>query len=318
MVPSRFTKVKITLGYLLLLGVLLFSLLFIQREMERLSASDNRQELQSDSLLLLLREKDENTIRMLRVLNETNERLISVNDIEEIIAEQDSVVMQQRVQRRVITRRDSLITRPQPKGFFKRLAEAFVPSKRDSSVLVNTSLELATDTILEPYNPVDSLQQKLRSVTLQKQEQKHKQTTRRNRVQYRRLDTQLTARIDSLVKGYEQGTLLRARQEAEKGREIRQHSMRTIASIAAGAMLLSALFLILIGRDITRSNRYRRELEAANQRAEELLEAREKLMLAITHDFKAPLGSIMGYTDLLTRLTEDERQRFYLSNMKHP
>lgn len=316
MVPSRFTKVKITLGYLLLLGVLLFSLLFIQREMERLSASDNRQELQSDSLLLLLREKDENTIRMLRVLNETNERLISVNDIEEIIAEQDSVVMQQRVQRRVITRRDSLITRPQPKGFFKRLAEAFVPSKRDSSVLVNTSLELATDTILEPYNPVDSLQQKLRSVTLQKQEQKHKQTTRRNRVQYRRLDTQLTARIDSLVKGYEQGTLLRARQEAEKGREIRQHSMRTIASIAAGAMLLSALFLILIGRDITRSNRYRRELEAANQRAEELLEAREKLMLAITHDFKAPLGSIMGYTDLLTRLTEDERQRFYLSNMK--
>ena len=26
-------------------------------------------------------------------------------------------------------------------------------------------------------------------------------------------------------------------------------------------------------------------------------------MLAITHDFKAPLGSIMGYADLLSRLT---------------
>ena len=39
-------------------------------------------------------------------------------------------------------------------------------------------------------------------------------------------------------------------------------------------------------------------------------------MLAITHDFKAPLGSIMGYTELLSRLTEDERQRFYLDNMK--
>ena len=39
-------------------------------------------------------------------------------------------------------------------------------------------------------------------------------------------------------------------------------------------------------------------------------------MLAITHDFKAPLGSIMGYTDLLARLTNDERQRFYLDNMK--
>ena len=39
-------------------------------------------------------------------------------------------------------------------------------------------------------------------------------------------------------------------------------------------------------------------------------------MLAITHDFKAPLGSIMGYTELLSHLTEDERQRFYLENMK--
>lgn len=86
---------------------------------------------------------------------------------------------------------------------------------------------------------------------------------------------------------------------------------RTIGGIAVGAVLLSAFFLILIWRDITRSNRYRAELEDANRRAEDLLEAREKLMLAITHDFKAPLGSIIGYTDLLVRLTEDERQRFY-------
>lgn len=57
-------------------------------------------------------------------------------------------------------------------------------------------------------------------------------------------------------------------------------------------------------------------MEEARRRAEDLLAVREKLMLAITHDFKAPLGSIMGYADLLSRLTVDERQRFYLDNMK--
>ncbi len=93
-------------------------------------------------------------------------------------------------------------------------------------------------------------------------------------------------------------------------------SARTISGIAIGAVFLSAFFLILIIRDISRSNRYRRQLEEANKRAEDLLVAREKLMLAITHDFKAPLGSIMGYTELLSRLTRDERQRFYLENMK--
>ena len=315
MTPSRFTKVKIAIGYSLLLAILLFSLVFVHREMGTLSASDDQQSLMTDSLLVLLREKDQNTIRMLRVLSEANDSLLSAREIEEIIAEQDSVVIQQRVQHRVITTRDSLITKPKKKGFFKRLAEAFVPSKQDTAVLVNTSQEFATDTILEAYNPADSLHQKIRTASEQKRAKK-KTTIRRRNVQFRRLDTQLTARIDSLVKEYEQNVVLRAQLNAQKEQDIRQRSARTIGGIAVGAVLLSAFFLILIWRDITRSNRYRAELEDANRRAEDLLEAREKLMLAITHDFKAPLGSIIGYTDLLVRLTEDERQRFYLDNMK--
>lgn len=315
MTPSRFTKVKITIGYSLLLAILLFSLVFVHREMETLSTSDDQQNLMTDSLLVLLREKDRNTIRMLRVLSEANDSLLSAREIEEIIAEQDSVVTQQRVQHRVITKRDSLITLPKKKGFFKRLAEAFVPSRQDSAVLVNTSLEFATDTILEAYNPADSLQQKIRIASEQKRSGK-KTTIRRRNVQFRRLDTQLTARIDSLVKEYEQNIVQRARLDAEKEQYIRQRSARIIGGIAVGAVLLSAFFLIIIWRDITRSNRYRRELEEANRRAEELLNAREKLMLTITHDFKAPLGSIIGYTDLLARLTKDERQQFYLDNMK--
>lgn len=315
MTPSRFTKVKIAIGYSLLLAILLFSLVFVHREMETLSASDDQQNLRTDSLLALLREKDKNTIQMLRVLSEANDSLLSAREIEEIIAEQDSVVTQQRVQHRIVTTRDSLITKPKKKGFFKRLAEAFVPSRQDTAVLVNTSLEVATDTILEAYNPADSLHQKIRTASEQKRAQK-KTTIRRKNVQFRRLDTQLTARIDSLVKEYEQNMMQRAQMDAEKEQYVRQRSARIIGGIAVGAVLLSVFFLIIIWRDITRSNRYRRELEEANQRAEELLNAREKLMLAITHDFKAPLGSIMGYTDLLARLTKDERQRFYLDNMK--
>ena len=279
MASFRFTKLKITAGYTLLLAILLFSLVFVHREMEALSAADDQQNLRTDSLLTLLHEKDQNTIQMLRVLSEANDSLLSASEIEEIISEQDSVITQQRVQHRVITKRDSLITTPKKKGFFKRLAEVFSPSKQDSAVLVNTSLEVATDTILQPTTSKDSLQQKIRMATEEKRLQRRK-TIRRTSTKYQRMNTQLTARMDSLIKQYEEEMTLRARQ------------------------------------DISRSNRYRQQLEVANKRAEDLLIAREKLMLAITHDFKAPLGSIMGYTELLSRLTEDERQRFYLDNMK--
>ena len=315
MASFRFTKLKITAGYTLLLAILLFSLVFVHREMEALSAADDQQNLRTDSLLTLLHEKDQNTIQMLRVLSEANDSLLSASEIEEIISEQDSVITQQRVQHRVITKRDSLITTPKKKGFFKRLAEVFSPSKQDSAVLVNTSLEVATDTILQPTTSKDSLQQKIRMATEEKRLQRRK-TIRRTSTKYQRMNTQLTARMDSLIKQYEEEMTLRARQDAELQQEVRMRSARIIGGIAVGAVLLSAFFLILIMRDISRSNRYRQQLEVANKRAEDLLIAREKLMLAITHDFKAPLGSIMGYTELLSRLTEDERQRFYLDNMK--
>lgn len=315
MASFRFTKLKITAGYTLLLAILLFSLVFVHREMEALSAADDQQNLRTDSLLTLLHEKDQNTIQMLRVLSEANDSLLSASEIEEIISEQDSVITQQRVQHRVITKRDSLITTPKKKGFFKRLAEVFSPSKQDSAVLVNTSLEVATDTILQPTTSKDSLQQKIRMATEEKRLQR-KKTIRRTSTKYQRMNTQLTARMDSLIKQYEEEMTLRARQDAELQQEVRMRSARIIGGIAVGAVLLSAFFLILIMRDISRSNRYREQLEVANKRAEDLLVAREKLMLAITHDFKAPLGSIMGYTELLSRLTEDERQRFYLDNMK--
>ena len=102
-IPSRFTKVKIAAGYTLLLVVLLLSLLFVHREMEKLSDTDDVQSLQTDSLLLLLKEKDENTIRMLQIINEANESMITPVELDSIIAEQDTVITQQRVQHRIIT-----------------------------------------------------------------------------------------------------------------------------------------------------------------------------------------------------------------------
>lgn len=311
---NNVSKKKIAAGYVVLLAVLLYSLFFVHREMENLMSSDNTDILRTDSLIGLLREKDANTVRLLRTLSEANDSMISAREVEQIIAEQDTIITQQRVQRRVIARRDTVVTQPKKKGFFRRLGEVFVPPRKDSAVQVQTTLEVATDTVLDAYNPVDSLHAKLRTVARQKKATNSVMQRRKRTLQ--RLDHALSARIDSLLKGYEQETLMRAREEAEYQKAVRHRSATIISGIAAGAVVLSVIFLVMIWRDVTRSNRYRHQLEEANRFAEELLASREKLMLAITHDFKAPLGSIMGYADLLSRLTVDGRQRFYLDNMK--
>ena len=312
----RFTRLKILIGYVLLLAILSLALHYIYKEVEMLSAVDNSENLRTDSLMTLLQEKDKNTLRMLRVLSEMNDTLLATSQVEETVSVQDTVVTLQRIQRHVVTTNDTVMAPPEKKGFFKRLAEAFVPSKRDSTVLVNRSTSTATDTLIAPAQAsLDSLREK-RKLESEQIRQQRQQRIRRTRTRYQRVNNQLTAQMDSLIHGYEVEMSQRAEQDAENQQALRMRSVRTIAGIAIGAVLLSAIFLILIWHDITRSNRYRRQLEQANRRAEELLAAREKMILAITHDFKAPLGSIMGYIDLLMPLTHEAKPLFYLHNMK--
>ena len=44
--------------------------------------------------------------------------------------------------------------------------------------------------------------------------------------------------------------------------------------------------------------------------------SREKLMLTVTHDIKAPVGSIMGYTELLAPHVRENRPQNYLDNIR--
>lgn len=97
---------------------------------------------------------------------------------------------------------------------------------------------------------------------------------------------------------------------------LRRRSAHILGAIAVAAVLLMLCFVAILWRDINRSNRYRRALEQANRDKETLLRSREQLMLAITHDIKAPLGSMMGYVDLLVSLAPDRRQERYLRNMR--
>ena len=88
------------------------------------------------------------------------------------------------------------------------------------------------------------------------------------------------------------------------------------AEIIGAFIFVAVIFLILIWRDVAKSKYYREQLEKAKHYAENLLRSREKLMLTISHDIRAPLSSIIGYIELLSRRHPDGRQRYYLENMK--
>ena len=126
----------------------------------------------------------------------------------------------------------------------------------------------------------------------------------------------ITERLKRVLKDLEKEELENTMIRLEQQQITTHHLTRTISWIAIIACVLVVFFVVLIINDITQSQRYRRELEAAKTYTERLLHNREKLMLTVTHDIKSPLSSIIGYIELLNNTQLEERQHYFLKNMK--
>ena len=98
---------------------------------------------------MLLRQKRLNTRRLLETWKETNtEHLYTIN-IEKVIAEQDTFIEQKEIKEHVVVKQDTILSQKKPRGFFRRLADAFSPSREDTSIIVNTTRQIVTDTLVK-------------------------------------------------------------------------------------------------------------------------------------------------------------------------
>ncbi len=135
----------------------------------------------------------------------------------------------------------------------------------------------------------------------------------------RRLNVQLRQMIENMD-GTVQAELKRQEEEvAEAGKR----SFATVIGLTAFMVLLLIWSYMVIHRDMMRINRYKKRLEGTVRQLEqtvleneELIEARKKIMLAVTHDLRAPLASISSYAELLSTEREVSKCREYSRNIR--
>ena len=280
--------------------------------------TDTLQQARLDTVRTLLQNKQWNMYAVLEAMRNTPTDQIYQEQLDSLIAQQDSLLSTPHIRRKVITHHNSYTIHHKKKGFFKRLADVFAPGKEDSTQVSNVIQEEYTDTLDEVYSPIDTISSMITGIQHKVFQTRQKETEMLNtRISSLRvIGSGLSQRVNQLLENIEHDEQEAARTKLMQEEEIRKEAAETMAKIAIAAFVLVLVFSIVIARDITRNNHYRRELEKAKSYAENLLVAREKLMLTITHDIKAPAGSIIGSIDLLIRLVNDRRQQFYLSNMK--
>lgn len=284
----------------------------------RTLVKDSIQLLKIDTIDMLLERKRWNTRRLLETWQEANTERLYTENIEKIIAVRDTIVNEVQIQERVEVRQDTTVVPRQRRGFFRRLADVFSPGKVDTSIVVNTTREIVTDTLVNAYNPTDTIVSVLKSiqdsVAWQRQQLMDLLLERASNLRYN--NSVITREINQMLRNIEEEEMEVSLERMHKKQELLRETSRLIAGIAIVSVIIAFLFLFFISRDISRSKYYRMQLEKAKLVAESLLRSREKLMLTISHDIRAPLSSIIGYIELLRRRHPDDRQAYYLENMK--
>lgn len=186
---------------------------------------------------------------------------------------------------------DTIIVAKKEK-FFKRLFKKQVADTitRSNKNDLTTALEIVrSDVIKRQEEGSGNIQRKLQSIIKNEQE--------------------ISGHISLLINELNREATENALAEIAVRRATLHDAGRTVVVVGLLAVVIIILFLTMIMMDINKSQRYKRELEAARRRAEDLMRSRQKLLFNISHDIKAPLSSITGYLDLI-------EQTQYVRSMK--
>lgn len=281
--------------------------------------TDSVQHARLDTLQLLVNERRESLEVLLAILGKNQ----TGNALEKRIADLRSGKNQVTVNNPTVTGKVVKVQRSyeiekSKKGFFRRLADAFRPAHTDTTRVRQEANVSEGDTLAANVNVSGSVADVLddikREAGRQQKVQASKADAQANRL--RLMGQEMTQNIGRLLKSIETEEQRWTQEALAHETSIRQRGAWTVGGVAAAASTLALLLLGRVWRDIRLSARYRRQLEQAKLRAENLLQQREQLMLTITHDIKAPVSTILGYLELAEHPADKRQTAFYLNSMQ--
>lgn len=281
--------------------------------------ADQGQRQRIDTLVELMHMKRENTKRVAQLIAIDNRDAFYRDKVQALQSGRDSVVIHSKSYGQHGQREKVYEIIKSKRGFFRRLGDAFRRQHADTVGVTNILHDTKADSTAQRINIADSVANILTDIQNEEQKQNSRQqenvAARLNRLQ--RVSLQLSQRTGLLlehIQREEKNALQKALGNATQSR----HKMVVrIAIIGLVAILIAALLVTYILRDIKRERRDRQRIVEAKTETERIMAQRERLLLTITHDIKAPAASIAGFIELLSEQVSRPKALAYIDSMRH-
>jgi signal transduction histidine kinase/CheY-like chemotaxis protein len=271
-----------------------------------------------DSLNSLLLLKKKNTEYLVALMNDfetqtvkeiTRTTVLSQKNLDEL----DDILQKNQTQSFV----DTTTVLGEKKGFFKRIRDAIKSDRPDTLIQVSNHSQTQTedifipsmrDTIVDFIKEINNTNQRKNTAIMRQVLQRQNELYKMNEVAI----AQINKIVDEIeLREYKDHLQLMEDREATLKR-----SSDAVSLIAFAALIIAVIFMSWIIYSLSASQRLQREIEKAKKVVENLLISREQLLLTITHDIKAPVGSIIGYLELMKKDKLPAKDDYYIENMQ--
>lgn len=231
---------------------------------------------------------------------------------------EDSVVVHPMTQQTHHAKSTTVEVMKTRKGFFKRLADAFKKEYAETLSVKVDSSHASVDTIVTPVNVADDIADILKHVEDKEKMSTDRQSKAVNREmeELQMVNAQLALRSTRQLNEMHQRDSKAMQQTVNMAMEARQHLLWQIGLLATIAIIATFILLWYIWRDYRRERIYKENLENANEEIKRIMQQRERLLLTITHDIKAPAASISGFIDLMKDYVNHPHGMEYLNSIK--
>lgn len=279
--------------------------------------SDSLKRQRLDTLVILLKAKRQNTMLVMAELGKDNRDIFYSNKMKALHSGRDSVVIHPRTAEQHDQRETVYEIVKTKKGFFRRLGDAFRRQHTDTVGMTRVQKRATADTVNHRVDIADSVANALAEIQQKQQREsgRLKERIAGRNSELQRVSILLAWRTGQLLEDIQNDEHTALRRVVDKAMNSRRTMIMRIAGLGLLAILSAAILVVYILRDIRRERRDHQRIIEAKAETERIMQQRERLLLTITHDIKAPAASIAGFIDLLAEYVDRPKAIGYLKSI---
>ena len=317
---------KVALGYCIIAIIMILAISLVYSNTKSIIAINEasreyikKKDAADSTMTSLLKEEQKNLKQLSDAMAGKSAPNYLHDKVKSLNTGKDSIVVHSKAPQTHEAKKTTVEVMKTRRGFFRRLADAFKKEHAETLSIKQDSNRAIIDSITTPVNVAENVANILDQIDKKEKvaTQDHKESINKEMEDLKIVSTKLALRSAKQLSDVHQRERDSMQKAINKAMAARRQLLWQIGLLTLITLFAIIVMIWFIWRDARKERIYRENLEAANEEIQRIMNQRERLLLTITHDIKAPAASISGFIDLMKEYVKEAQGIECLQNIKN-